>query len=139
MHNLKKLFPFVRPQTLTDDSRPFCEQCKSRQTATKRSTICRTAKLLFVHLKRFTADGSKKRHRVSIQERIQLDSRPFELVSVVLHKGNESFGHYFTLHRQEDQSWVKLDDQKITRQVKSTFAEQLLSDDAYLCLYRASQ
>lgn len=126
---------FLAEETLADDCRPMCVQCNTRQPATKRVIICRTPLLLLVHLTRFEADGSKNKRPVAIDEHIELCSRHYSLSSAVLHQGSEKRGHYFTLHKQAEGQWVRLDDDHVHKDYCSCQAKQLLQEQAYLCMY----
>ena len=123
-------------QTLGDDAAPFCSKCAKRRSATKSQSICRVPPLLLFHLKRFTATGSKIHRQVAITDQLQLGGEQFQLHGVILHKGDETTGHYVTMVRQSDQHWACFDDIEIHDEMRSEHAHEFeMQRFAYLCLY----
>ena len=91
-----------------------------------------------MHLKRFEYDGTKLYNRVIINENLQLAGKSFVLCSVVLHRGNENFGHYTTLHRSISKEFILLDDEIVTIAKSKDWTTEQLNNYAYICLYRVN-
>lgn len=84
-----------------------CASCKNIVSATKEISLERAPNSLFVHLKRYTADGKKIHKRVNIPEVLHLSKHTtrnfkrinttlqYRLVSIVNHAGQSTgCGHY---------------------------------------------
>lgn len=140
---------FFSPELIRRDKKDestgyFCETCKERTNAMKKSTIDRAPETLAVHLKRFRFNGtssSKVKAGVSYPSLLELTpfttdgktSTLYRLCSVIVHEGRSiSSGHYIAHCRQPDGTWETYDDEYINR----ISERQVLKDpSAYVLVY----
>ncbi|KAF8250268.1 cysteine proteinase [Wilcoxina mikolae CBS 423.85] len=131
-----------------------CGKCSGPKEATKQLTIKRLPPVLCIQLKRFehSANGSSKID-VAIRFPLELDMTPFttrakrkakegekeskpvkpyiyDLLSVVVHKGEINTGHYSSYCRENGQ-WFQFDDSMVTLATE----KQVLAAQAYLLVY----
>eukprot|EP00043_Microstomoeca_roanoka_P008465 m.81505 g.81505 ORF g.81505 m.81505 type:complete len:469 (-) comp14252_c1_seq3:171-1577(-) len=115
---------FSNTETLSADSKYFCETCCSKQEAEKRMRVKHQPKVLAIHLKRFKymeqlQQYTKLDYRVVFPKELRLfnatdtaedQDRIYDLFAIVVHIGTRpSRGHYVTIVRSDD-SWVLFDD-----------------------------
>lgn len=119
----------------------YCEKCKKRTVATKKSLIERSPETLMVHLKRFKFNGnSSSKVKQPILYLKYLDLTPFtitkeatqyQLVAVIVHEGRSILsGHYIAHCLQPDGSWSTYDDEYIN----PISEKESLSDPSAYCL-----
>ena len=135
------LAAFTRTERLDKDNLFRCDACKQLSAAEKRITVAQAPNVLVVHLKRFSAFGSKISRPVAFAERLSLsghmadDSEPaptFTLFAVVVHAGfSVSSGHYYAYVRAAG-GWHLMDD-SFVRQVSLA---TVLASDAYMLFYQ---
>ncbi|EGD82442.1 ubiquitin carboxyl-terminal hydrolase 12 [Salpingoeca rosetta] len=115
---------FSNTETLSADSKYFCETCCSKQEAQKRMRVKRMPNVLAIHLKRFKyvermQQFTKLDHRVVFPKELRLfnateaaeeEDRIYDLFAFVVHIGSRpSRGHYITIVRSNG-NWVLFDD-----------------------------
>lgn len=71
-----------------------------------------------------------------INSQLKLCQKTFVIYSVVLHRGTESMGHYFTLSNVNNE-WILFDDENIATDVSESQADSLIQEYAYICFYKA--
>lgn len=119
----------------------YCEKCKKRTVATKKSLIERSPETLMVHLKRFKFNGnSSSKVKQPILYLKYLDLAPFtitkestvyELVAVIVHEGRSILsGHYIAHCLQPNGTWSTYDDEYIN----PISEKEALSDPSAYCL-----
>eukprot|EP00455_Lapot_gusevi_P018767 TRINITY_DN2029_c0_g1_i14.p1 TRINITY_DN2029_c0_g1~~TRINITY_DN2029_c0_g1_i14.p1 ORF type:complete len:561 (+),score=118.53 TRINITY_DN2029_c0_g1_i14:118-1800(+) len=147
-----------RPLAITDAAAHFiepekleykCEQCRSSQQFSKQLSLWTYPRILLVHLKRFSFDGSKVNTFVKFPlDGLDLSSMLaaevaqrglavppiYDLYAVSNHLGRgERVGHYITFVKsRHDQQWYCFDDENC----REMEAESVCSPDAYILFYR---
>jgi len=129
---------FTAEEVLNNSSEPLCSRCLVCQPANKRIIIgtmnlikCTT---VLTGASETIRDGNKIYRPVAINEQLNLANQGFVLSSAVLHRGNETVDHYFTLVREQDnKTWVPLGD-NITKELSKAEAH-VQTRRAYLCIY----
>lgn len=121
----------------------YCEHCKERNIATKKSTIDISPETLTIHLKRFKFNGnlsSKLKQSISYSKYLDLsqfstNNEPikYQLIAVIVHEGRSiSSGHYISHCLQPDGNWSTYDDEYIN----SINEREALNDpSAYFLIY----
>ncbi|GMS82451.1 hypothetical protein PENTCL1PPCAC_4626, partial [Pristionchus entomophagus] len=117
---------FIKEERLSEQDSWYCPQCKDHVRATKKLDIWRLPPVLVVHLKRFQYSrwsGEKVETAVDVPGRcFNLgDLLPFsdsgavyDLISVCLHEGGLSDGHYNTSALNGDQ-WYYFNDARVSK------------------------
>lgn len=119
----------------------YCEKCKKRTVATKKSTIEKSPETLMVHLKRFKFNGnslSKVKQPIVYLKYLDLgpytshnEASKYQLMSVIVHEGRSILsGHYIAHCLQPDGSWSTYDDEYINK----IDERAALSDPSAYCL-----
>ncbi|XP_056131110.1 ubiquitin carboxyl-terminal hydrolase 48 [Lampris incognitus] len=122
---------FLKEEKLDGDNRYFCENCQSKQNATRRIKLHSLPPTLNLQLMRFVFDrqtGHKKKLNTFISFPEQLDMGPFlegkqdqkcvyELSAVLIHRGVSAYsGHYIAHVRDARTSdWYKFNDEEIEK------------------------
>ena len=151
------LSEFKLTETLDEDNKWYCSQCKEHVIATKTMEVFRTPPIMVITLKRFKTGRSKYGFAVGA-EKLQtvvdfplegLDMRDYELCSeqkqsakliydcfaVSNHHGNVGFGHYTAFAKSViDNKWREYDDSNVkdVPRPEST----VISGSAYSLFYR---
>ena len=73
---------------------------------------------------------------VNIDVELNIAGKKFTLYTAVCHKGTETMGHYYTLHREQKDVWTQLDDETISRPLTDDAAQEMLAPFAYLLVYK---
>ncbi|CAF0759557.1 unnamed protein product [Rotaria sordida] len=128
---------FSNIETLSGESKYYCETCSSKQEATKRMRIKKLPRILALHLKRFKyfevfKQYKKLSYRVVFPFELRLlntsedctnSDRIYDLVSLVVHCGiGPNRGHYIAVVKR-DGSWLVFDDETVDRLDPSNFEE----------------
>ncbi|CAF0907400.1 unnamed protein product [Adineta steineri] len=128
---------FSNIETLSGESKYYCETCSSKQEATKRMRIKKLPRILALHLKRFKyfevfKQYKKLSYRVVFPFELRLlntsedctnNDRIYDLVSLVVHCGiGPNRGHYIAVVKR-DGSWLVFDDETVDRLDPSNFEE----------------
>jgi len=115
---------FSSSETLGAEYKYYCEQCCSKQEATKRLRVKRLPQILALHLKRFkymehSHRYTKLSHRVVFPWELKLFNtsddainadRMYDLIGVVVHCGSgPNRGHYITIVKSHGY-WLLFDD-----------------------------
>ncbi|XP_019861980.1 PREDICTED: ubiquitin carboxyl-terminal hydrolase 46-like [Amphimedon queenslandica] len=115
---------FSGSETLSSEYKYYCEQCCSKQEATKRLRIKKLPTILALHLKRFKFmeqlhRHTKLSHRVVFPWELKLfntsddasdPDRMYDLIGVVIHCGTgPNRGHYISVIKSHGY-WLLLDD-----------------------------
>lgn len=142
----KSLKDFFSTETIRMDksdasSGYYCEKCKQRTVATKKSVVERSPQTLMIHLKRFKFNGNSS---LKVKQPIHylkfLDLGPYsknqtcikyQLMGVIVHEGRSILsGHYVAHCYQPDGTWSTYDDEYINKIDEAT----ALSDPSAYCL-----
>ncbi|KAI5855442.1 hypothetical protein BZA05DRAFT_443093 [Tricharina praecox] len=129
-----------------------CSKCAGPREATKQLTVKRLPPVLCIQLKRFehSANGVSSKIDADIRYPLELDMTPYttrakrksgqesrsfkpyvyDLLSVVVHKGEINSGHYISYCRENGQ-WFQFDDSMVTLATE----KQVLAAQAYLLVY----
>jgi len=141
------LAAFTKDEQLGGDNAYKCEHCKRSTSARKRIAVREAPPILVLHLKRFSAFGSKIGAHVGFGERLSLASflsddadegerspaPAYELYGVVVHAGGTmDSGHYYAYVRTDAADWHRLDDSF----VQPVSRETVLHDNAYILFYK---
>ena len=102
-----------------------------RTSAKKKQFVSRYPSVLCIHLNRLQF-GAKDGRFVSFQRVMSLDNIEYTLMSVIVHHGNDSGGHYTTYKRTIDGIWYHISD-KFVNKVK---INQVLMSQAYMLFYQ---
>ncbi|GAV58025.1 UCH domain-containing protein [Cephalotus follicularis] len=138
---------FTKVEKIDDLEMKFtCESCKEKVSVEKRLLLDQAPSIAAFHLKRFKTDGSSvvkihKHMEFPLELDLQLYASAsqnsdvglnYQLYAVVVHTGvTPTSGHYFCYIRSSQDTWHRLDDEKVYR-VKE---ECVLSQDAYILFY----
>ena len=135
------------PELLEKENKYECTNCKEKVMAGKSHTISSAAKLLLLHIKRFSkANGTatKRSDHVRFNRVLQLEKTSltketvlnYKLKGVIVHNGNDAAsGHYiaYVLHGDE---WLRCSDSNVTKvqwsTVKARQAYALFYERAHL-------
>lgn len=131
----------IRKDKVDESSGYYCEKCKKRTMATKKSVIELSPETLMVHLKRFKFNGSsssKVKQPIIYPEYLDLtpftltnQSTKYQLISVIVHEGRSILsGHYVCHCLQPDGTWSTYDDEYINK----TDERMAMSDPSAYCL-----
>jgi ubiquitin C-terminal hydrolase len=124
---------FTSAEQLDNDEKPMCEKCKKPVRSTKRLGVERTPPLLILHLKRFTNEGYKlTTPRISVNQRLFVNSKSFSLSACVSHHGNSSRSGHYTAYCQYNSKWFHFNDERVS-EVRNFAASDL--DDCYILFY----
>uniref|UniRef100_A0A8C5PKN7 Ubiquitin carboxyl-terminal hydrolase 48 n=1 Tax=Leptobrachium leishanense TaxID=445787 RepID=A0A8C5PKN7_9ANUR len=121
---------FLKEEKLEGDNRYFCENCQSKQNATRRIRLLNLPPTLNLQLMRFVFDrqtGHKKKLNTYIGFSETLDMNPYvdradgrfvyELSAVLIHRGVSAYSGHYIAHVKDQQSgeWYKFNDEEIER------------------------
>lgn len=141
---------FTKKETLSDDDRWFCPNCKQLQRATKKIDLWRLPQVLIIQLKRFNytrwyRDKIDKLIDCPLQD-LDLGSyvvpnneklnAKYNLIAVSNHMGGLGGGHYTAYAKNiEDQKWHSFDDGYVSEANESS----IISRAAYVLIYQRKE
>jgi ubiquitin C-terminal hydrolase len=120
-------------EKLDGDNKYYCEKCKKKRIASKRTEINKWPKNIIINLKRFeqTMYGSRKNDQ---EIECPYDWRHgYKLVGGVYHSGGLNSGHYIYFGKKKH-SWYYISDSNISEVGISKINQ--IKDNAYLLHYR---
>ncbi|RKP30072.1 cysteine proteinase, partial [Metschnikowia bicuspidata] len=131
----------IRPDKSDASSGYYCEKCRKRTVATKKSTVEKSPQTLLVHMKRFKFNGNsslKVKQPIVYQKYLDLgkfsrqaEPMTYQLISVIVHEGRSILsGHYVAHCMQPDGTWATYDDEYINK----IDARSALNDPSAYCL-----
>ncbi|XP_059546918.1 ubiquitin carboxyl-terminal hydrolase 48 isoform X2 [Myotis daubentonii] len=121
---------FLKEERLEGDNRYFCENCQSKQNATRKIRLLSLPCTLNLQLMRFVFDrqtGHKKKLNTYIGFSELLDMEPYvehkggsyvyELSAVLIHRGVSAYSGHYIAHVKDPQSgeWYKFNDEDIEK------------------------
>uniref|UniRef100_M4AWU6 Ubiquitin carboxyl-terminal hydrolase 48 n=1 Tax=Xiphophorus maculatus TaxID=8083 RepID=M4AWU6_XIPMA len=119
---------FLKEEKLDGENRYFCENCQSKQNATRRIRLHSLPPTLNLQLMRFVFDrqtGLKKKLNTFINFPEQLDMEPFleqklgiyELSAVLIHRGISAYSGHYIAHVKDALTgdWYKFNDEEIEK------------------------
>ncbi|XP_075046685.1 ubiquitin carboxyl-terminal hydrolase 48 isoform X1 [Mixophyes fleayi] len=121
---------FLKEEKLEGDNRYFCENCQSKQNATRKIRLLKLPPTLNLQLMRFVFDrqtGHKKKLNTYIGFAETLDMEPFleqtdikyvyELSAVLIHRGVSAYSGHYIAHVRDPQTseWYKFNDEEIEK------------------------
>ncbi|XP_074236348.1 ubiquitin carboxyl-terminal hydrolase 48 isoform X2 [Saimiri boliviensis] len=121
---------FLKEEKLEGDNRYFCENCQSKQNATRKIRLLSLPCTLNLQLMRFVFDrqtGHKKKLNTYIGFSEILDMEPYvehkggsyvyELSAVLIHRGVSAYSGHYIAHVKDPQSgeWYKFNDEDIEK------------------------
>ncbi|KAJ5476759.1 Peptidase C19ubiquitin carboxyl-terminal hydrolase 2 [Penicillium sp. IBT 31633x] len=140
---------FTAAEDLHADAAYHCEKCgNTPQRASKRLQIRKLPVMLCMQLKRYEhSSNSSEKMNGHIDFPLSVNMLPYtvkkdnlpvdmsqyiyDLTAVIVHQGTMDSGHYFAYTRLENDSWVLMDDNKVT----VAGVAEVLRQDAYLLFY----
>ena len=146
------LSSLAKKELLVDKASYACPNCKTKQHATRSTSLSHSPPFLLFHLKRFEYDPAygisrKLSYRIPFTLSLRLprslspDRSLYSLIGVVVHVGSSlSHGHYITYVKKFGQ-WFLYDDELVflssEQEVLSTFGDPSDSEhrDAYVLMY----
>jgi len=141
---------FTKKETLSDDDRWFCPDCKKLQRATKKIDLWRLPNVLIIQLKRFNytryyrdkidivvdcpiSDLDLSGYVIPEEEKLKAK---YELIAISNHMGGLGGGHYTAYAKNDkDQQWHSFDD----GYVGDANVNGVVSRAAYVLIYRRKQ
>jgi len=132
------LHSYFRNQTLEK----MCnETCKRSTVHVIKTRIIKLPKYLIIHFKRFDNTNKKLNNTIAFASDLDVvdythrtNSNPtgYELISVINHIGGDTGGgHYTTMNRTADGSWITINDEEIT----ATLPTDICTKNAYILFY----
>ncbi|NP_001120167.1 ubiquitin carboxyl-terminal hydrolase 48 [Xenopus tropicalis] len=121
---------FLKEEKLEGDNRYFCENCQSKQNATRKIRLLDLPPTLNLQLMRFVFDrqtGHKKKLNTYIGFSETLDMDPYldqtdgtysyELSAVLIHRGVSAYSGHYIAHVKDPQTgeWYKFNDEDIEK------------------------
>ena len=110
-----KLYDLIEKAYTSEDVCRTCDACKHTE-GRKSIRIWDLPDVLFIHLKRYTADSRKIRTPVIAEDNLDLikysintSKTRYRLTAIVCHTGSMTCGHYFSLIKNND-DWLRKDD-----------------------------
>jgi ubiquitin C-terminal hydrolase len=114
------------------DNQYYCENCKDKRIASKRTTIIEWPKYLIVWLKRFHQTGRNVRKNSQTLDIPLIWRHNNVLKGAVIHYGNLNGGHYVYVG-EKDNKWYLYDDASVA-EIEINSIQKYLSN-AYCLLY----
>ncbi|KAJ3276525.1 Ubiquitin carboxyl-terminal hydrolase 48 [Terramyces sp. JEL0728] len=130
---------------LTNDNKYLCQTCNAKQNATRTPKLTLLPQYLNLEINRFVYNMAtltreklntsiKFAQELDLSSLCQKDAAVYELVSILLHKGNTAHsGHYITKNKVND-CWYVFDDENVYLDLN--FEKELQSDSVYSLVYR---
>uniref|UniRef100_A0A4W4HMZ1 Ubiquitin carboxyl-terminal hydrolase 48 n=1 Tax=Electrophorus electricus TaxID=8005 RepID=A0A4W4HMZ1_ELEEL len=121
---------FLKEEKLDGDNRYFCENCQSKQSATRRITLHSLPRTLNLQLMRFVFDrqsGHKKKlnNLISFPEILEMGSFleakeekcTYDLSAVLIHRGVSAYSGHYIAHVRDSRTndWYKFNDEEIEK------------------------
>lgn len=145
---------YTEEESLTENDAFYCKKCKAHCPVHKKISLCRSPKILVLHLKRFLYTSYNKNKITSyikypeknlslkpyfsadsMNEKLLSQSYTYELIGIVNHMGNLNGGHYTADCRNPDNlEWYNYNDSNVSKIDKQNFK----SSSAYILFYRQS-
>jgi ubiquitin C-terminal hydrolase len=94
-----------------NDNLYFCDKCKDKRIASKKTEISNWPKHLIVVLKRFNYEGRSQKINKEIEIPIEWRHN-YELQGIVYHSGSTFGGHYIYIHKHNNK-WLMFNDNDI--------------------------
>jgi ubiquitin C-terminal hydrolase len=119
-------------EKLDGDNKYFCDNCKEKRIASKRTSIENWPNFLFIWLKRFNQTGrffSKNAQKIEIPLKWRHDNY---LQGAVIHSGSLNGGHYVYVGKHDDK-WYLFNDSHISEINNLDYLNELLSSAYWLC------
>lgn len=123
---------FKSGERLDDDNKYFCEACKDKRIASKRSSINAWPKYVNIWFRRFTQNGNRiikndQRINVPLKWRHNL-----ELKGAVVHFGSINGGHYIYVGKNNGE-WFIFNDTQVIKMKSEEDLNNLLTNAYSLC------
>ena len=99
---------YKQREKLIDDNLYYCEKCKDKRIASKRTEITNWPKHLIIVLKRFTNNGRLQKNNNKIDVPL-LWRHGYHLKGIVSHSGSLSGGHYIYIGNYNNK-WIMFND-----------------------------
>lgn len=123
---------FKSGEKLESDNKYYCENCKAKRIASKRSIIEEWPQYLFIWLKRFSQKG-KRFFKNSQELDIPLEWRHSNyLQGAIIHYGDLNGGHYVYIGKQNSK-WYLFNDSSVSEITSENHLKSLLSKAYWLC------
>ncbi|TNV77791.1 hypothetical protein FGO68_gene10338 [Halteria grandinella] len=119
---------FAHKEWMLKQDKFFCENCHTKQVATRQMMIKSKPRSLIIHLKRFRIDYRTNHHqklgtRIPFPQELRIESALddisgenhilYNLTGIVVHMGQGyAYGHYFALVKSKGR-WIKFDDTSV--------------------------
>jgi ubiquitin carboxyl-terminal hydrolase 2/21 len=107
---------------VNDNAEWKCDNCKESVKSLKTMKFWRLPKILIVCLKRFTHDLRKKEQDISIPQELDLTQYAigtsqcsYSLKSIACHSGSFGRGHYYSVCKNPNGNWYRIDDTVINK------------------------
>jgi ubiquitin C-terminal hydrolase len=94
---------------LVDDNAYYCERCKEKRVASKRTSITNWPKHLIIVLKRFSYNGRSQKNNKEIEVPI-IWRHNYILKGIVYHSGSSTGGHYIYIGNHNNK-WILFNDE----------------------------
>ncbi|XP_038672883.1 ubl carboxyl-terminal hydrolase 18-like isoform X2 [Scyliorhinus canicula] len=159
---VNSLHGFFKHQLLDDDNKCHCDKCGEKTATTQYCRLLSCPQILCLQLKRFDLDPRwgtvvKNYDLMKFQEDLDLESFigihhsqknkwQYKLLSVIVHEGSGTFGHYYAYVRNvQEMDWYYMNDEIVQRatwkDVENTFGSssssaRLWRQTAYLLFYK---
>ena len=135
---------FTSYEMLEGDNAWFNEKTKKREDVRKRITFWNFPKILVITLKRFSADGGKKRQDLidfpltdlnlsTYVSGYNASQYVYDLYAICNHSGGTMGGHYTSFVKTKTDEWLHYNDTHVERRVNKN---RLISPKAYCLFYR---
>ncbi|XP_022090230.1 ubiquitin carboxyl-terminal hydrolase 48-like isoform X3 [Acanthaster planci] len=124
----ESLGEFLQDEHLDGANQYFCDNCRSKQDATRRIQLQQLPPVLNIQLLRFVFDrqtGTKKKLNSFIQFPEVLDMTPYlprkdaetvyELTAVLIHRGPTAYSGHYVAHVRQEGAWHKFNDEEVER------------------------
>uniref|UniRef100_UPI00398ED145 ubl carboxyl-terminal hydrolase 18-like isoform X2 n=1 Tax=Pristiophorus japonicus TaxID=55135 RepID=UPI00398ED145 len=161
----KSLDAFFEPQILEGGNKCYCDQCGKKTKTMQGSRVLSPPQILCLQLKRFDlatnlGKAVKSYNFMAFPDRLNLDNfnkehhrqmDTYNLLSVIVHIGSTSFGHYYAyIRRFPEMDWYCFRDEYVTKatwkDVTTTFGSSpssscglnrfQMGETAYLLFYK---
>ena len=129
---------FKSSEKLENENEYFCEECKDKRIASKRTTINEWSDYVCIWLRRFTQSGNRiLKNNQDIN--IPLSWRHnLELSGAVIHYGNIDRGHYIYIGKQNNE-WFIFNDSQVSKINSPNELSKLLCKAYTLCYVNHSK
>lgn len=124
-------------ETLELSDKYYCENCKDKTIASKRTSIIEWPNHLFIWLKRFTHIGKRVTKNTQNIQIPLIWKQQYLLEGAIIHYGNINGGHYVYIGKQNNE-WFLFDDSRISKisdDIQNNELTKILSN-AYWLYYK---